>query len=236
MERLTRQIGREGNQLLGGMPGRIDARGDGIVALQINLRYLTVVHNDGTAVGQTHMEEHIVRLIVLVAMAVDALADLTVVHGDLIVEDLRLLERSEVTLGNLHKGPCYIRRFDQTVRHIVVNGFRGNADLEGIERQPFALLLAPDFHLDTLAFCGGEHAAPFLQGNLHLHTIAIGLLLTVGRGETCHAGLVFVGGEHKVQRCNVTGDRHVAIVREDGRQALGGLAGAGHVGMTCTGC
>ena len=27
-----------------------------------------------------------------------------------------------------------------------------------------------------------------------------------------------------------------AVTMEDGRQALGGLAGAGHVGMTCTGC
>ena len=206
------------------MPGRIDTRRDGIVALQVDPRYLTVVHDDGTAVGQTHVEEHVVRLVVLIAVAVDALAFLSVVHGDLVVEDLRLLKRSEVALGNLHKGPCYIRRFDQTVRHIVVDGLRGNADLEGIERQPFiVLLLSPDFHLDALALCSSKHVAPLLQGDLHLHAVAIGLLLTVGRGETCHAGLVFVGRQHEVQRCDITGNGDITIIREDGRQTFGGL-------------
>ena len=61
------------------------------------------------------MEEHIVGLVVLIAVAVDALTDLPVIHGDLVVEDLCLLKRGEVALGYLHEGPCHIRRLDETV-------------------------------------------------------------------------------------------------------------------------
>ena len=62
------------------------------------------------------MEEHVVRPVVLVAVAVDALAYRLVVHGDLVVEDLCLLERGEVALGDLHVGPCDVRWFDEAVR------------------------------------------------------------------------------------------------------------------------
>ena len=62
------------------------------------------------------MEEHIVGLVVLIAVAVDALAYPIVIHGNLVVEDLRLLKRGEVALGNLHVGPCHIRRLDEAIR------------------------------------------------------------------------------------------------------------------------
>ena len=61
------------------------------------------------------MKEHIVSLVVLVAVTVNTLAFLPVNTGNLIVEDLRLFERGEVALCNLHKGPCDIRWLDEAI-------------------------------------------------------------------------------------------------------------------------
>ena len=101
MEYLVRLVGRKGNQLGGWVPCWIDARRDGIVALQIDLRYLAVVHDDGTSTGDPSMEEHVVGLVVLIAVAVDALA-FWIVAADLVVENLCLFKRGKVALGNLH--------------------------------------------------------------------------------------------------------------------------------------
>ena len=61
------------------------------------------------------MEKHIVGLVVLIAVAVDALAYCLVITGDLVVEDLALFERGEVALGNFHVRPCDIRWFDEAI-------------------------------------------------------------------------------------------------------------------------
>ena len=167
------------------------------------------------------MEEHVVGLVVLIAVTVDALADLPVVHGDLVVEYLRLLERGDVALGNLHIGPCDIRRLDEAVRQVLVDRRLGHMYLKRVERQPFPLLLSPDLHLDALAFRGIEHIVPFRLRYLHLYPLAVGLLLTVRRGETCHTRLILINREHEVEWRNVTGYGDIAIIWEDGRQALG---------------
>ena len=144
------------------MPGRVDTSGDRIVALQIHSRHLAVVDDDSTSIRQAHVEEHIVGLVVLIAVAVDALPLRPVIHGDLIIENLSLLERGEVALGNLHVGPRDIRRFDEAIRNIIVDRFLGYIDIKGRERQPFIVfLLSPDFHLDVLALGCTEHIMPF---------------------------------------------------------------------------
>ena len=167
------------------------------------------------------MKEHIVGLVVLIAVTVDTLTDLIVVHGNLVVEDLRLLKRGEVTLGNLHIGPCDIRWLDETIRQIFVDGFFSYRYLKRVECQPFAPFLSPDLHLDVFAFRNIEHRVPFLLGYLYLHTLAVGLLLAVGRGDTGHTCFVFVSREHEVEWRNVARDSDTAIIGEDGRQALG---------------
>ena len=106
MESLSCPVGREGNQFGSWMPSRVDTRRNGIVAFQINFFHLAVVHNHSGRIRETHMEEHVVGLVVLIAVTVDALAYPVVVHGNLIVEDLCLFESGDVTLGNLHRGPC----------------------------------------------------------------------------------------------------------------------------------
>ena len=62
---------------------------------------------------------------------------------------------------------------------------------------------------------------PFLLGNLHFHTTAVGLLLAIGRSETCHAGFVLVSRKHKVEWCDVARHGDIAIIGEDGWQTLG---------------
>ena len=98
------------------------------------------------------MEQHVVGLIVLIAVAVDTLAYRIVVHGNLVIENLCLFERGEIALGNLHVSPCNIRGFDETIRQIFVNGLFGYLYLKRIKRQPFAVFLSPDLNPDALAF------------------------------------------------------------------------------------
>ena len=88
MKRLARLIGREGYQLGFRMPRRINTRRNGIVTLQIDFRDFAVVDYNGTAIREAHVKEHIVSLIVLIAVTIDALALLPVVTGNLVVEDL----------------------------------------------------------------------------------------------------------------------------------------------------
>ena len=138
------------------------------------------------------MEEHIVGLVVLIAVTVDALAYLIVIHGNLVIENLRLFKRGEVTLGNLHESPCHIRRLDEAIRQVFIDRFFGNLYLERAERQPFVSFLTPYLDLDALTLRGIKHSMPFLLRNLHLHTFAVCLLLAIGRGETCHTCFVFI--------------------------------------------
>ena len=62
---------------------------------------------------------------------------------------------------------------------------------------------------------------PFRLGHLHLHAFAIGLLPAIGRGETSHTCVELVGRKHEVERGDVAGHGHVAVVGEDGGQTPG---------------
>jgi len=167
------------------------------------------------------VEEHVVGLVVLVAVAVDALALRPVIHGYLVVENLRLLERGEVALDNLHEAPCGIRRFDEPIRQVFVDRLSGNMNLKRTERQPPGVLPAPDLYLDVATLGDIEHGMPVRLGHLHLHAVAVGLLLAVGCGEPSHARRELAGREHEVQRCYVAGHGDVTIVGEDGWQGIG---------------
>ena len=75
---------------------------------------------------------------------------------------------------------------------------------------------------------------PFRLGNLHLYAFTVGLLLPVGRGDSSHACLVFIRGEHEVERCNVVRHGDITIVGIDGWQTLGLLTGRRHIGVIRT--
>jgi hypothetical protein len=51
--------------------------------------------------------------------------------------------------------------------------------------------------------------------------LAVGLLVAVWRGDTCHTLLILVGREHEVERRDVARHSDIAIVWVDSRQALG---------------
>ena len=89
------------------------------------------------------MEEHIVGLIVLIAVTVDALSFFPIIHCNLVVEDLRLFECGEVTLSYLHKAPCNVCRLNETIRQIFVDRILGYMYFKRFEGQPFAILLSP---------------------------------------------------------------------------------------------
>ena len=167
------------------------------------------------------MEQHVISLIVLIAVAVNTLSLSFVVHCNLIIEDLCLFKCSKMTLCNLHISPCHIRWLNQTIGQILVDRLFGNDDIKRVIRQPFTIFLAPYLYLQTLSFRGQEHIMPFLLGYLHLHTTAVGLLFTIRRGEACHTGLILTSREHKVEWCYVTRYSYITIIGENGWQALG---------------
>ena len=167
------------------------------------------------------MKEHVVGFVVLIAMAVNALAYCFVVHGDFVVEDLSLLERGEIALGYLHVIPCDIRWLYEAIRQIFVDGLFGYMYFKRVKRQPFALFLSPNLYLNAFALGCTQHRVPFRLGYLHLYALAVGLLLSIGSSETCHANFVLIGREHEVERRNVARHGDIAIIGEDGRLALG---------------
>ena len=166
------------------------------------------------------MEEHIVGLVVLIAVTVDALAYLIVIHGNLVIENLRLFKRGKVTLGNLHVCPRHIRRLDETIRQVFINRIFGHIYLKRGVRQPLAFLLTPDFNLETLTIRGIEHSMPFLLRYLHLHPITVCLLLAIGCGETCHTCFKLVSRKHEIKWRNIARYGDIAIIRENSWQAL----------------
>ena len=56
--------------------------------LHVDPRHLAVVHDDGTGIREAYMEEHVVGLVVLIAVAVDTLSFFPVITSNLVVEDL----------------------------------------------------------------------------------------------------------------------------------------------------
>ena len=234
MECLTGQIGREGNQLLCWMPRRIDTRRNGIVTLEIDFRHLAIVDQHRAAVRQTHMEEHIVGLVVLIAVAVDTLSFLAIVAGDGIVEYLVLVEVGDIALGNRHIAPCHIGRFDETIRDILVDRICSNIQFKRTEREPLTLFLAPYFYLDRLSLRALNHILPLVFWNQHLDTLAIGLLLAIGSREPSHTCTILSRWKHEIERSDIIWNGDIAIVRIDGWQTISLLAFRRYIGMTYT--
>ena len=97
MEALHGFVGRVGNELELGVPGRIDTcREQGLVA-HVDLLHLSVVGNEGASVGLTGMELHALGVPLLIAMAVDALASGFSCAEHVIDNDL-FIERLQTTL------------------------------------------------------------------------------------------------------------------------------------------
>ena len=166
------------------------------------------------------MEKHVISFVVLITVAVYTLTLFLVVHGNLVVEYLRLLKRRQITLSYLHIGPSHIRWFNQTIRQILVYRLFGHLDHKWVERKPFARFLSPHLYLQALTLRGIQHLVPFWLWNLHFHTVSVGLLLAIGSCNTCHTRCILVSRKHKVKRCDVAGYGYITIIGIDGGQTL----------------
>ena len=180
------------------------------------------------------MEEHIVGLVVLIAVAVDTLSFLAIVAGDGIVEYLVLVEVGDIALGNRHIAPCHIGRFDETIRDILVDRICSNIQFKRTEREPLTLFLAPYFYLDRLSLRALNHILPLVFWNQHLDTLAIGLLLAIGSREPSHTCAILRSREHEVERSDIIWNGDITIVGIDGWKNICLLAFRRYIGMTHT--
>ena len=166
------------------------------------------------------MEQHVISLIVLIAVTVNTLSLSLVVHCNLIVEDLCLFKRGKITLSYLHICPSHIRWLNQAIRQILVDGLFGYLYLKRVERQPFFILLSPYLYFKALTLRGIKHLMPIPFRNLHFHAISISLLLAISSSNTCHTCCILVSRQHKVKWCYVARYGNITIVGKYGRQTL----------------
>ena len=100
------------------------------------------------------MKEHIVGLVILITMAVDALPFLSVDRGNLVIENLIFFKRRYVTLRDRHIAPRHVCRFDKTIGDVFIYRLFGYLYLKRFERSPPAVILAPYLNLHGLALGG----------------------------------------------------------------------------------
>ena len=99
MEALHRMVGTEGDDGQRGVPRVVGSRRYHALVLEVDEEQFAVVHYHGAGMLEAHVEHHVLRSIVLVRMAVDALTLQS--FGDLpVVVDSRFLEVREVALAD----------------------------------------------------------------------------------------------------------------------------------------
>ena len=146
--RLVRGIDDNGQ---GGVPGRIDTGGEQRVVSHIDLPYLTVVGDDSAPQVLTGMKLHALRIVLLVAVTVDALS-LRGCRAEHIVVDDALVVVLETALADGQFLVRYIRRRDETVADVGINRVVGDIDGEGLIAHPLAVVLREHLHADGLSF------------------------------------------------------------------------------------
>ena len=153
MERLSRLVGGEGDEVFRRMPSGINTCTEGLIGLEVHFLQLTVRHNHGTTIALAHMEEHVVRLEVLVGVAVDALAHFLGTDRHVVV-NFSLIEIGEVALVDAQLLVCYIGRLDGTVGNVFIDGVFCHVDVEGLVSLPFVTNLGKHLYLDFLSLGG----------------------------------------------------------------------------------
>ena len=119
------------------MPGRIDRIGHHAVTPQgSHESRLALVEKAGATTSATHMIEHVLSVVVLVRVAVDALL-LTL--ADMVADNDALLEAGEVALHDVEIFVGNIRGLDETVRQPRVHLVGSDFDTESRVTSPFPL-------------------------------------------------------------------------------------------------
>ena len=96
------------------MPRRIYTCGNSTVGFQINLSKFPVMGNHSTTKELSHMEEHIIRAIVLKRVAIYALS-LTLSHDLGVIVNVALLKACNVALNNPQILIGYVRRLYESI-------------------------------------------------------------------------------------------------------------------------
>ena len=157
------------------MPGRIYTRTDGGIRFEIHLCWHAIVNNHSTTMSLTHVELHVVGVIVLIGMAVNALS-IRLTRDNHVVVDFSLIEIGKISLVDAQHFVCHVGRRNETIRDVWVDFLFSYMDGKFLECFPTTILLGKHFHLNTLSFGCFKHFFPFvlIDENLVFHTVGIG--------------------------------------------------------------
>ena len=118
------------------------------------LMRLGAIDNHRSTMGGTHMEEHLLGVVSLVVVAVDAVV-VVGVEGTVVLVDDRLLEVGEVALVEAQLAVELVAGFYESVAQIRVNLFLGHREREGGIADPAGRAVGKDGDGEVLAFCIG---------------------------------------------------------------------------------
>ena len=228
MEGLAGLVGREGHQILCGMPGGIYGTAEDGTVLHLHLVCLSVLHDDGSAVVGTHVEEHILCTLVAVVVAVDAVVMLLVIAAVVLIH-CALSPVGEVALVDAQLAVKLISGLDETVAQIGVDVFLCHCERVRLVLHPAVGVLHIYCHADVFPPVGLEQCPPGGSVYAHAHVL-VGLgqhFLAVGSLQLCHCGSCSRVLHHEVERSYVGRDDYIAVVGKDVglRVECGGLGG-----------
>ena len=165
MEALLGLVGGVGDELQPRVPRRINTcREDGIVS-HIHLVGLPFIYNDGSTVILACVELHLLGIVHLIVVAVDALSVHLVATKHIVVDDA-LVVVLEATLvdGEFLVGD--IRRRDESVADVRVDGVGRDKYLEWLVACPCSVRLCEHFDLQAFAFCFFGQGFPIVDVGL----------------------------------------------------------------------
>ena len=155
------------------------------------------------------MEEHVVRLVVLVGVAVDALTNLLIADRHIVI-NLFHLEVGEVALVDAQSLVCHVGRLDGTIGDVLVDGVFCHIEVEGLVAFPSAADLGKHLHLDFLTLGRIQHLLPLCLVNQNLLFLAVDIF-SAREGESCsHLTLAFL--HDKVHWTDVGRNGHLRVV------------------------
>ena len=151
--------------------------------------------DDGTTVGGAHVEEHPLRVVVLIVVAVHAMV-LFVGVAAVVLVDGGLREVGQVALVESQLAVELIAGLDEAVGEERVDGFLGHMQLEGGMAHPALLAAGIDAHCDVLAPMLGQQLAPC--GGVEIHLAVRGSAADEAT-EVGHEGIGCIIDDHEVQ-------------------------------------
>ena len=223
VEGLLGLVGGVGNELEPRVPAGIDACGEDGVVAHVHLMGLPFVDDDGSTVALTGVELHLLWVVHLVVVAVDALSVDLVAAEHVVVDDaLVVVLEAALVDGELLVG--HVGGRDESVADVGVDGVGRDEYLEGFVARPCPIVLCEHLHLHAFSFCLRGQRLPIVDVGLGLDAAQHDFLVAERiAGDGCIGLAAQLDGE----RCDVHGDGDANVVGIDvGRLlAVGELRG-----------